>query len=350
EHGVSLAPHAKTTMCPEIIRRQLDAGAWGITVASVSQAIALGADAGSRILIANEVVDPAAIAWLNTTLGASGPTTYCYVDSVEGVERLAAGIDRGILPVLLEVGIPDGRAGVRTAEEGLRVARKVAETPGLKLVGVGGFEGILGGVERDAAAERDVRQFLIRLRDLTGELLRSGLLTPEGEIILTAGGSAYFDLVADELARPIDGRAVRVVLRSGCYVTHDHGVYAALSPLREPGHAFRPAIEVVSTVLSCPEPGLAICDIGKRDVPFDAGLPKVLTIVPGGGGAPRNVAGIELVRLNDQHGFLRCATKLEVGDLVTFGISHPCTAFDKWRVIPIVDDGLRIVELVHTTF
>jgi D-serine deaminase-like pyridoxal phosphate-dependent protein len=350
DHGVFLAPHAKTTMSPEIVRRQLAAGAWGVTVATVSQAIALGAQAGSRILIANEVIDPAAIAWLNSTIGGSGPTVYCYVDSLEGAERLARGITDGVLPVLLEVGLPQGRAGVRTREAGLDIARRIAASPNLRLVGVGGFEGILGGATRDPAAEEDVRAFLRRLRSLAAELVDLGLCGHDGEVILTAGGSAYFDLVAEELTQPLPGAAARVVLRSGCYVTHDHGAYAALSPFRDPHAAFRPAIEVISTVLSCPEPGLAICDIGKRDVPFDAGLPTALAVVPGGDGFRQSADGLELVRLNDQHGFLACARELQVGDVVIFGVSHPCTAFDKWRVIPIVDDALRIVELAHTRF
>ncbi|RAK60761.1 alanine racemase [Phenylobacterium hankyongense] len=350
DHGVDLAPHAKTTMSPEIVRRQLAAGAWGVTVASVSQAIALGAQAGPRILIANEVVDPAAIAWLNSTLSNAGPTVYCYVDSLEGAERLARGVTGGVLPVLLEVGLSQGRAGVRTREAGLEVARRIAASPHLRLAGVGGFEGILGGSTRDPAVDEDVRGFLRRIWSLAAELVDLGLCGQDGEVILTAGGSVYFDLVAEELTRPLPGATTRVVLRSGCYVTHDHGAYAALTPFRDPHPAFRPAIEVISTVLSCPEPGLAICDVGKRDVPYDAGLPTALAVIPGGDGPRRSADGVELVRLNDQHGFLSCSHDLQVGDVVIFGVSHPCTAFDKWRVVPIVDDALRIVELAHTRF
>jgi D-serine deaminase-like pyridoxal phosphate-dependent protein len=64
---------------------------------------------------------------------------------------------------------------------------------------------------------------------------------------------------------------VRVVLRSGCYLTHDDGLYARASPLPE----LRPALELWARVLSCPEPGLAIAGFGKRDAPYDIDLPVI---------------------------------------------------------------------------
>lgn len=352
QHNVFLAPHAKTTMSPEIVERQLAAGAWGVTVASVSQAISLGEHAGSRILIANEVVDSASIAWLDAAVSNDTVDVYCYVDSMAGARRLAAGITGGgVLKVLLEVGMPDGRAGVRSPAEAFELAHELETLPSLRLAGVAAFEGLIGGGPRTPDKEKSARDFLHGVHQVATGLAERGAFDPAEEVILTAGGSVYFDMVVNELTRPVNGLDTRVVLRSGCYVTHDHGTYASASPLRPPGPAFTPAIEVLGSVLSCPEPGLAICDIGRRDVPFDAGLPVALWARRAETGKMEALHGIETRQLNDQHAFLGLHdATVNVGDIIAFGISHPCTAFDKWRVIPLVNDDLEIMRLVHTRF
>jgi D-serine dehydratase len=349
QHGAFLSPHAKTTMSPEIVARQLKAGAWAITVANASQAIALGSHAGARILIANEVVDSASISWLNSVVRGAEIKVYCYVDSVEGVHRLGSGITSGVLDVLLELGISNGRCGVRSEADARKVAAAVAAQSSLRLVGVATFEGIIGTDRRDARTEQEVRDCLSRVRLIAAALVADGAFRKGDNIILTAGGSAYFDIVVEELSGPIAGAKSQLVIRSGCYVTHDHGAIARLTPFHAPDPTFRGAIEVLSSVLSCPEPGVAICDIGRRDVPFDAGLPVALWVR--GSDAVKAADRIEVVRLNDQHGYLKLKdTTVGVGDVIAFGISHPCTAFDKWRVIPLVDDNLDIVELIHTVF
>jgi D-serine dehydratase len=350
-HNTLLSPHAKTTMSPEIVGRQLKAGAWAITVANVSQAIALGSHAGPRILIANEVVDPASISWLDLAVQAMSPKIYCYVDSIEGAKRLGTGITSGVLDVLLEIGMPNGRCGVRTEADARSVVSAVARQSSLRLVGVAAFEGIIGTDRRDGQSEKMVRDFLIRTRNIANDLAADGAFQAVECVLLTAGGSAYFDIVVDELSRPIKGINTKVIIRSGCYVTHDHGAIARLTPFHAPDPTFRAAIEVLSSVLSCPEPGVAICDIGRRDVPFDAGLPLALCVRTRDSGTVKTAGEIEVVRLNDQHGYLKLRNAhLGIGDIVSFGISHPCTAFDKWRLIPLVDDNLKIVELIHTVF
>lgn len=351
QHDAFLSPHAKTTMSPEIVGRQLKAGAWAITVANVSQAIALGAHGGARILIANEVVDPASIGWLNSVVGTAVPKVYCYVDSVEGARRLAGGITSGVLDVLLEFGVQNGRCGVRSEADARKVVDAVAELPSLRLVGIAAFEGILAADGRGADSDQVVRTFLSHTQEIAKGLAADGAFRGVKEVMLTAGGSCYFDIVIQELSRPIPGIKTKLVIRSGCYVTHDHGAIARLTPFRAPNPTFRPAIEVLSSILSRPEPDLAICDIGRRDVPFDAGLPVALWVKSSATGAVKAAGAVELIRLNDQHGYLKLQhTDVGVGDVISFGISHPCTAFDKWRVIPLVDDNLEIVEIMHTVF
>jgi D-serine deaminase-like pyridoxal phosphate-dependent protein len=354
ERGVELAPHGKTTMAPQLWRRQLDAGAWGITAATAVQARVMRAAGVPRVLIANELTDPPSIRWAAQTLGDDGDLL-CYVDSARSVALLAEGLREAgnarPLPVLVELGHADGRTGARRPEEAVEVARAAAGSGVLHLAGIGAFEGTIARDRGDEALEA-VGAFLDAFRGLGEQLLNDGLLGTGA--IASAGGSRYFDVVADRLARPWPaGSHVRVLLRSGCYLTHDHGMYEAASPFGDrPEHQrFRPALEVWGSVLSRPERGLALVGLGRRDVPFDEGWPRVLR-VRRTDGAIEPVVGVEITGLNDQHAFCRVPddVPLEVGELVGCGISHPCTAFDRWRVIPVLDDDDRVVDAIATWF
>src|SRR3954452_19808079 len=323
ERGVSLAPHGKTTMAPALIRRQLEAGAWGMTAAIVPQLAVMREAGAQRVILANELVGAPEIAWFERE--RTDIEAYCLVDSVEGVDALAAGVERP-RGVLIELGGP--RAGCRTLEQALAVADAVAGAPSLVLAGVEGFEGTL--------PEEAVDPFVDRLRELVEALDARGSFAGVEEILATAGGSAFFDHVAERLRFSGLSRPVRVVLRSGCYVTHDDGLYAESSPLA----GLRAALELWARVLSCPEPGLAIAGFGKRDAPYDLGLPVV-----------RQREGVVVEALNDQHAYLRDpAGVLAVGDTIVCGISHPCTAFDKWPLIGVVDDDDIVIGALRTCF
>jgi D-serine dehydratase len=159
-------------------------------------------------------------------------------------------------------------------------------------------------------------------------------------------------------------RPVTAILRSGCYVTHDHGFYHHLLQEMQTRESvveadnLRPALEVWSMVQSRPEPDLAILTMGKRDASYDIDLPfPVKTHRPGDTSQPFDLpAGCNLEKMNDQHAYLRLpkdsaiCTSLQVGDLVACGISHPCTTFDKWPVILVVDDAYQVQSAVNTFF
>ena len=107
--------------------------------------------------------------------------------------------------------------------------------------------------------------------------------------------------------------------------------------------------------LSLNKPGLALLDAGKRDVPYDLDQPVPLARLDADGtrhplGTSTTDARIDAV--NDQHAFLdlESTDPLAVGDLVCLGISHPCTTFDKWRSMPVVDDQYRVTEVITTLF
>jgi D-serine deaminase-like pyridoxal phosphate-dependent protein len=344
--GVSLAPHGKTTMSPQLIARQLAAGAWGVTAASPAQARLFRGFGVERILIANQVVDPLGLEWLATEPGV----VYCLVDSRRGVDVMDEGLaGRGPVPVLVEMGLAGGRTGCRSPEDGRRVAGAVLRSRSLRLAGVECFEGVVS--EPGEAVEGVLRA----VRALAESLAREGAFDGLDEVLVTAGGSMFFDRVVDHLAAGWDlGRPVRVVLRSGCYLTHDHGLYERGSPFGGRLRAWEPlqqALEVWGLVHSRPEPDLAIVGFGKRDVSYDVALPHPLTVRRRDGGT-RPATGMEVFRLNDQHAYLRVRPEdeLAVGDAVGCGLAHPCTVFDKWRSIPVVDDEYRVLGAVRTYF
>lgn len=328
ERGLEIAPHGKTTMAPQLWQQLLDGGAWGITLATAWQVQLARSFGVRRIILANELIDPVALRWLGVELADPSFEFACWVDSVDSVELMRAGLAGAARPVDVVVELGSGRTGAGTVEDALAVAAAVDAAPELRLVGVGGYEGSAGST-RSAADVDAVRAHLDRIVAVHDAL--DWQLKP----IVTAGGSAYFDLVAERLG-PLVGRAT-VVLRSGAYQLHDEGFYRGITPL--PG--LRSAMHGWARVLSRPEPGLAIVDGGKRDFPYDLDLP---TTVHG-----------PLSKLNDQHGYLPVVEDgPAVGDILRLGLSHPCTAFDKWRLIPVVEnadaDDPRVVDLVRTFF
>jgi D-serine deaminase-like pyridoxal phosphate-dependent protein len=320
DHGMELAPHVKTHMSPEIAARQLDAGAWGLTVATPRQARAVRGFGASRIMVANQVVDPAGLDWAAAELERDpGFEFLSFVDSVAGVDILAKRASSRPFRVLAELGHEGGRAGCRSVDELVELAGYVQRADGVELVGVAGYEGAL-------RTARDVRKYLDLLQEAV-EHLR--VRTP----ILSVGGSQWFDVIGRHLV----ATQARVLLRSGAYVSHDDGYYRERTPFNRIDGELRPALEVWAHVLSTPEPGLAIVGLGKRDAPYDEGLP-----IPKRG-------GVTVAKMQDQHTIVH-ADGLKAGDLVAFGISHPCTAFDKWRSLPLVDREYRIVGTITTHF
>jgi D-serine deaminase-like pyridoxal phosphate-dependent protein len=223
----------------------------------------------------------------------------------------------------------------------------VAQAGSLRLAGAAGYEGLIGH-DRSPQTVGTIATYCRELRSL-GERLAAAGLAPD-ELILSAGGSAFFDIVVRELtSAPAGGTAPVVVLRSGVYIAFDHGLYAGMVP--SPPPLLEPALELWAHVLSRPEPGLALACAGRRDVAFDAGLPVPLRI-RGRDGSVRPAREMRALRLDDQHCYLELPadTELAPGEMVCFGVSHPCTTFDKWRVIPVVDDGYRVVDAIYTFF
>ena len=365
QNGFLLAPHGKTTMCPQIYRRQLEAGAWAIAVANVFQAQVCARFGVQRVFIANQVVGRANIRSLAEMMRAfPSLECWCLADSVAGVRHLAAALEEFSasrpLQVLLECGRRGWRTGVRSLEQARQVHAEILEhSRCLVFRGLEGFEGLAKSAEGPDAEAAEARAF-VDFIVAVGKCLppQPGDGQPP---VFSIGGSAFLDVVWEALER-LQG-AWQPVLRPGCYVTHDHGHYAAYhreatrrrqQQGRAPLPEFQPALELWSAVQSLPEEGVAILNFGKRDCAFDLGLPIPLFAIAERGGldSRRALDGAAITRLNDQHAFLSlpAGLALSVADRVCCGISHPCTAFDKWRVIPLVDDRYQVLDLYATFF
>jgi D-serine deaminase-like pyridoxal phosphate-dependent protein len=362
--GAVMAPHGKTTMSPHLFQRQLADGAWAITVATIGQLQICRSFGLKRLLLANQLVGRQAIAYVVGEL-AKDPAFefYTLADSVEGVAMIAvaakdAGLGRPV-NLLLEGGLMGSRTGCRTREAALAVARAIKDhSPWVVLRGVEGFEGLVQGASMEER-EKLVSGFLDFLIAIAADCRRERLFAP-GPIILSAGGSAYYDLAAERLA--VAGIAdAQVVIRSGCYLTQDSTLYRkfferiqARSPLvAKLAGGLIAALEVWTYVQSRPEPGRLILTAGRRDLSSDIDLPVPLSwFRPGSAGGPQPLAGHTVVELNDQHAHVSVptASPLRVGDMVALGISHPCTTFDKWQIMFLVDDAYGVTGAIRTFF
>jgi D-serine dehydratase len=358
-HGLSLAPHTKTPLAPQIADRQLAAGAWALTVADVPQARVQRAAGAQRLLIANQIADAAAAEWIAHQLDSDpGFELYCLIDSWPGASLLDqhlrnAGF-RGRLPVLIELGIPGARCGCRTAAEAVDLAtRTAAGLPRLRIAGVETYENLFPPGPAGQITNQ-VDALLDEVRDLLRTLDTRGLFSGQREILVTGGGSMWFDRVAVKLAGSWAlSRPVRTVIRAGAYITHDAAEYEQFSPLA--GRSAGPprleqALELWAAVLSRPEPGLAILNFGKRDAGYDQALPAPFTARTRSGPLRLAPESHHILSLNDQHARLRlpASSPLAVGDLVGCHIAHPCTSFDKWRLLPLVTDTYDVTGAVRS--
>ena len=356
EHGVELAPHVKTPVAPQIVQRQLAAGAWGISVANLHQARLFRHFGSRRILVANELIGGSALAWVAHELDSDPDLELvCLIDSEAGVRLMDDALGRAKaqrkLEVLVELGVPGGRCGCRSIREAIEVGRAAAASKHLAVVGVEAYEAMIAG-ELEARLS-GIDALMTDVRTLARTLDVAGFLAPASELLITAGGSLFFDRVVAGLASGwSDARPVRVILRSGSYVTHDGGEYEELSPLAgrsSRGPRLRQALELWAQVLSRPEPELVVLGFGKRDVAHDRELPTPFATRNGGANQPLDAGDLTVFALNDQHARARVRADLELGPgaRVGFHVSHACTTFDNWRLVPLVDDEYAVTGAIR---
>lgn len=361
EYGVKLAPHGKTTMAPKLFARQLATGAWGITLATAHQTQVAYHHGVRRVLMANQLVGKQNMNIVSRLLEDPSFEFFCLVDSAELVDQLGRFFSerKQTLNVLLELGPVGGRTGVRNNEQQETVLAAIKHWQGsIALSGIEVYEGVL-------KEEADIRLFLQRAVQCAKDLAAQGYLShrsAQKPAVLTGAGSAWYDVVAEEFAGADIGVPLDVVLRPGCYLTHDVGVYRAAqeqiqtrNPVaRKMRSELLPALQLWAYVQSIPESDKAIIALGKRDAAFDAGLPlPVKRFRPGQDTAPVDTpAHWEVTGMMDQHAYLKITAgdDIRVGDMIAFDISHPCLTFDKWRHLPVLNAQFNVIDIVQTFF
>jgi D-serine dehydratase len=355
-YGVKLAPHGKTTMAPRLFEMQLQTGAWGITLATAQQTLVAYTHGVRRVLMANQLVGKENMSIIARLLEDPGFEYYCLVDSAAQIELLGAYFrKRGQrLRVLLELGVEGGRAGVRTEEQLQSVLDALSHwSDAIALCGIEIYEGVLHD-------EASIRTFLQHAVAMTEKLVKEKRFQ-RAPVLLSGAGSAWYDVVAEVFTAANFGDSVEIVLRPGCYLTHDIGAYREAqakilerNPIaRRMTSGLLPALHIWAYVQSLPEPEKAIIGMGKRDAAFDSGLPVPALHYRPGDAAPRAApAHWELAKMMDQHAYLHMAAgdDLRVGDMIGFDIAHPCLTFDKWRTLPVLNAEYQVVDVVQTYF
>jgi D-serine deaminase-like pyridoxal phosphate-dependent protein len=340
--GAELAPHVKTTMSPQIAQMQVDAGAFALTIANFWQAEIFRNFGFKKLIIANEVLDPTAIASIADLNSKKAAEIIFYVDSIAGLEMIKKHTPKdGIQNLFIEIGTDNGRGGIRDLDLVAKIAKNISEDYRLKLRGVTGFEGAIPNAARTSTGENSVTNFCQKIVAAANHAYQ---YKSENEFIISAGGSAYFEIVARELNK--FERPKILLLRSGGYVTHDNRHYDEIYPFRDSNDLLMPAIEVWAQVISAPEKDFGVLNLGKRDIGCDLHNPVPLSKYSN---KLSKFSG-EIEKLNDQHGFMRSKDEFAVSELIGLGISHPCTTFDKWRLIPLVNDNYDVVDCIHTFF
>jgi D-serine dehydratase len=355
-YGVRLAPHGKTTMAPRLFEMQLQSGAWGITLATAHQTAVAHAHGVRRVLLANQLVGKENLSIIARLLRDADFDFYCLVDSAANIHQLGrafSGVGRP-LQVLVELGVPGGRAGVRdeaqlgSALEALSQWRGTIACRGIEI-----YEGVLS----DEAA---IRSFLQRAVTVTRTLLADKRFQ-QAPLLLSGAGSAWYDVVAEVFSAANFGDTVEIVLRPGCYLTHDVGAYRAAqqrilqhNPIAQRMRSgLLPALHIWAYVQSVPDRDRAILAMGKRDAAFDSGLPTPALHFRPGDKAPQPApTHWAITKMMDQHSFLQITESddLRVGDMIALDISHPCLTFDKWRTLPILDAEFNVIDVVQTFF
>ena len=363
QQGSLHAPHGKTLVSPQIYSKELEDGAWGLTVATIYQLQVYRHFGAKRILYANQLVGRAGINYVLDELAADPEFEFfCLVDSVACLQILADAVRWRRLgrPInlLLEIGYAGGRAGCRDSEEALSVARAIAaQHPGFMLCGVEIYAGTIDELSMAESVPR-IREVLAKAAHVARLCEQEGLFKTR-EVIFCAGCSHYFDLApaAAEMVGMAD--RLRVIVRSGCYLYFDSRWYAErflatfdrIKRLKNRTPTPEASIEMWGYVLSLPETRLAICGIGRRETSFAFGLPVPLKwFRPGIHEQPHPLSTeYRVTALNDHHAFLELPSDspLRCGDMICLGISVPTATFDRWQLIFLVDDSYQIVRALR---
>jgi D-serine deaminase-like pyridoxal phosphate-dependent protein len=311
-----LRPHFKAHKTPEIARRQLAAGSCtGLTCATVGEA-EIVAGFCDDLLLANEVVTVEKCARL-ASLARKARVTAA-VDSLEGLDVLSrAARDAGVqVGVLVDLDVGQGRCGVEPGEAALTLARQAAQSKGVMLRGVMGYEGHLQPIRDRAERESRTRQAMQRLVATAAQIRDAGLPCD----IVSAGGTGTYD---------ISGRIEGVTeIQAGSYALMDTD-YTGV------GVPFEPAFWLSGTVVSRPTRDRCVADCGHKATTKDHGYPLV-----------RGIPGATVTALNDEHATIALPpdSRVEIGDRIQLLPSHTDPTINLHDVFYVVVDD-RVIAV-----
>lgn len=324
--GVDLRPHFKTHKSIAIARRQLAAGAVGLTVAKLDEAAIL-VDAGiTDLLVAYEIVGEAKVARAMELARRARLTVA--VDGIAAARALARGATNAGLrvPVLLEIDSGLRRCGVVPADAAA-LAAAVADLPGVQVDGVFTHAGHAYSATDRAAVEAIAVAEAAAAGEAADRMRAAGV-----PVRTVSVGST-----------PTAARAAREAgvteIRPGTYAFYD-AVQVALGTTA----ADRPALSVAVTVISRPVPDRAVIDAGSKTLGLDRGA-QGLNVVSGFG-RPVDFDG-SLDRLSEEHGILAIPpdSTLQVGDVLRLIPNHACTITNLGGEFLGIRDG-RIEEVI----
>lgn len=312
-----LRPHVKTHKLPLIARKQIEAGAVGLTCATLTEAeIFLAAGCGN-ILVANEIVGEAKLARM-ARLSRDCDLTVCVDDYENACDISRAAEKFGSMPgVLIEVNVGFNRCGVPPGGAALALGRQVAALQHVRFRGLMGYEGGFydcGAGEMEHLCRRSNR-LLVETRDL---FEANGL-----PVELVSAGGTHTYRVTGTYPGITD-------IQAGAYATMD-----ARGAAR--GMEFAPSIAVLATVISRSEKTRAIIDAGTKSLSVDAGMPVA------------DEKGLFLYKLNEEHGYLKVegpGANVAIGDKIEIIPWHGATTiplFDRYHVIR----GNRVESVVR---
>ena len=311
-NNLYISPHGKTTMSPQLFSTQLDHGAWGITAGAINQIQVMYQYGVKRILLANQLLGKSHLETISNYINNDKDFSfYCFVDSVDQFNNIRKNLNdtKLINPINLlpEIGAQNGRTGIRSKKAFLELVDEITKdkSNNFSFAGISSYEGIAAVAMKGSQAVHDFCSFI---EDIILSI-PSNHFSKINELIITSGGSTHFDIVGERFSKLELSVPIKILLRSGCYITHDHGPYLeALKTAQEDKNrqwdqSLKPALEIWSYVQSIPETNLAFLTMGKRDAPYDAGLPKPLKRFRPGEGY-MELGAAEIFSSNDQHSFV----------------------------------------------
>lgn len=307
----TLRPHAKTHRAPAVARRQIEAGAVGITCAKVSMAEAMADGGIDDLYIANQVVAREAIGRL-VGLAQRAKVTVA-ADEIGNVWDLSAAAvaSRLTVNVVVEIDAGMGRCGVQPGQAAVALAREIVKAPGLHFAGLHSYEGhMVDKPDREIRVAGTVKMLELVLE--TRALIERAGIDVE---TVTCGGTGTYDI-----SGPYPGVTEH---QAGSYVYMDPG-YRALIP------EFQTALSVLTTVISRPGPGKIITDAGVQSLANDYGDPAV-----------DDHPDLSLLYLSEEHGaWISEASGLEPGDQLRVFPGHCCAAANMHDTLFAVRNGI----------